>query len=150
MVPKKHILLGLIFSVLIYFILKLNLIQVSIIFLSSVLIDFDHVIYYFFKKKNLNPKKAINYYFKKKEKLEKLSIEEKRRVYWGFYCFHGIEIVIILFLLGFFISNYFYFVLIGVTFHLVLDYIHQLTNHLRFDKVSIFWDYFKFRKLKEI
>ena len=67
MLPKTHILLGLIFSLLIYFSLELTIIQASLVFLSSFLIDFDHYLWYVFKKKDFSLKNAY-YYLKDFEK----------------------------------------------------------------------------------
>ena len=59
-----------------------------------------------------------------------------------------IFIVIILFIAGIFISKYFLLVFIGFTFHLFLDILEEIHNNLRIDKISIIYDWFKFKKLK--
>lgn len=149
MLVKRHILLGLIFSLILFlFIPKIKLIGVAIIFLSSVLIDTDHYIYYIFKEKNFNLKKAIKYFVNAREKKKKLKSSEKKKYYSGWNFLHGIEFLILLFVLGIFISKYFFLISIGVTFHLFLDLIEQIYLGGRIDKISIVYDFFKFKKLK--
>ena len=58
MLPKWHILFGAIFSMLVYFIFNINLFQVSLIFLASIFIDFDHYLFYVFRKKDFNLKRV--------------------------------------------------------------------------------------------
>ena len=41
-------------------------------------------------------------------------------------------------------------VFIGVTFHLILDLIEEISWEGRIDKISLIYDYFKFKKLKLI
>jgi hypothetical protein len=151
MIPKNHIVLGFLFSTILFFLSpKIGLIEASIIFLSSFLIDIDHYLYFVFKNKKINPIKAIKYFFNKREKFLSLSKKEKSKVYSGFYFLHGIETLFVLCLLGKFVSGYFYFVFLGVFFHLILDYIDQITNCKRIDKLSSIYDYFKFKKLEQI
>ena len=54
MYPKHHILLGFIFSVFVFILFpKIGILGVSIIFLSSFLIDVDHYIGYAIRKRDL-------------------------------------------------------------------------------------------------
>ncbi|MFQ5531781.1 MAG: hypothetical protein ACE5ES_04160, partial [Candidatus Nanoarchaeia archaeon] len=65
MLPKTHIILGFIFSVLIFFLFpQMGLIGASLIFFSSFLIDFDHYLYYLFKKKDPNPRNSVKWFMK--------------------------------------------------------------------------------------
>jgi hypothetical protein len=147
--PKYHILLGFIFSLALFFIFpSIKLIGAGIIFLSSFLIDVDHYIYYVLKKKDTNFKKSVNYFLIKRKKLIKIKIEERNKLYSGFCFLHGIESFIILFLAGIFISRYFLFVLFGFAFHLFLDIFQEIHENLRIDKISVIYDWLKFKKLK--
>ena len=122
MLPKTHAILAAIFSLLIYFIFHLYLFSVVLIFLASVFIDFDHYLWYFYRKKSLNLKDAYFWFKEKRQKWLKLSKkgrEDYKRVY---LVFHSIEFWIILGLLSF-INQIFLFILIGVLFHMILDYI---------------------------
>jgi hypothetical protein len=149
MLPKSHILLGFLFSVILFlFFQEVTLVGAGIIFLSSFLIDVDHYIYYALKERDMNPRDAINYFMEKRKKLIKMNIEQRKRFYSGFCFLHGIEILLLLFVLGIFLSKYFFFVLIGFAFHLFLDISHEISSNLRIDKISIIYDWFKFKKLK--
>lgn len=148
MIPKRHIILGFLFSLILYLcVSKINLIDASIIFLSSFLIDIDHYIFYAFKKKSFNLKKSIKYFFRMRKKRNKLSLEKRNKVYNGFYFLHGIEWLIILFLLGIFLSRYFILIFIGFSFHIFLDLLDFKPGE-RIDKISVIYDWFKFKKLK--
>ncbi len=151
MLPKKHLLYGLIFSVLMFEIFRsIDLISAGIIFLSTFLIDIDHYIYFIFKDKKLNPIKAVRYFKDARKKMSKMN-HKKRREYYSGWCFlHGIEFLVILFLMGFFVNRLFFLIFIGATFHLFLDIIEETSHQGRIDKLSLIYDYFKFRKLKRI
>ena len=149
MLPKYHLLLGFIFSFILFLIFpNINLIGAGIIFLSSFLIDVDHYIYYILKKKSLNLRKAVNYFLEKRKKLRIMDVERRKGFYSGFCFLHGIEILMVLFIAGIFISKYFLLVFIGFTFHLFLDILEEIYNNLRIDKISIIYDWFKFKRLE--
>lgn len=150
MYPSKHILLGGIFSIICFFSFpQINLIEASIIFFSSFLIDIDHYLYYVWRKNDLNLKNSYNWFLKNEKIFLSLSKKDKKTVYQGFYFLHGFESLIILFLLGF-LHKYFFFILIGFSFHLLLDYINIIFKWNKFEKFSIIYDYFKFKKKKFI
>jgi hypothetical protein len=149
MLPKQHLFFGVIFASILFFIFpQIGLIEFFIIVASTVLIDIDHYTYYVYKKKDLDLKRAYNWFFKDSEKYSSLSREQKDKYYTGFCFLHGFEILIVLFLLGRSISAYFYYVLIGFAFHMVLDVIAQIKIGKRIDKLSIIYDFLKFKKLK--
>ena len=151
MIPTKHFYFGLILALILFFIFpQIGLIEFFIIIASTVLIDVDHYLYYVYKKKDWNLKKAYHWFYKNCKKYASLSEEQKNQYYGGFCFLHGIEILIILFLLGRFFSVYFYYMLIGFAFHLSLDTVHQLIQKGRVDKLSVIYDFFKFKKLKLI
>ena len=147
MLPRNHFFLGLIFSLILVNFFNFPLIAGIIILLSSVLIDVDHYLYYVYKKKDWNLKKAYEWFLGGRKKFTELSRKQRNEFCHGFAFLHGVEMLILLFVLGRFLSAYFYFILIGFSFHLFLDIIHQKTVHDRFDKYSIIYDYFKFGKL---
>ena len=113
MLPKYHILLGAIFSGLLYWLLPLTLFQTFLVFLSAVLIDFDHYLWYVKRKKDWNLKNAYNYLKKLSENLKKPII----------MIFHTIEFLILVFILCFLWGG-FYFVLIGMVFHSISDLLY--------------------------
>ncbi|MDP2628707.1 MAG: hypothetical protein Q8P15_02290 [Nanoarchaeota archaeon] len=76
---------------------------------------------------------------------------EKRGKYYGGICiFHGIEILFAVFLIGIFLSKYFLFLFVGMSFHLLLDILDGTTFSDRIDKVSLTHDFFKFKKLRYV
>lgn len=144
MLPKTHIIWGFIFSLILYlfFPSSIGLLGASIIFLSSVLIDVDHYIYYVYKAKNWNLKKAVSWYFINKEKFERMTKKQKDRIYTGLCFLHGAEALIVLALL-ITVPNPFstiaIFIAIGFIFHLILDSIDLYIRNYRFDKVISFF-----------
>lgn len=149
MLPKYHVLLGFIFSIVLFLIFpSINLIGAGIIFFSSFLIDVGHYIYYILNKKGISLRKAVNYFLTKRKKLINMSIKKRNKFYSGFCFLHGIESLIVLFIIGIFFSKYFLLIFIGFTFHIFLDIIEEIHNNLRLDKISAIYDWFKFKKLK--
>jgi hypothetical protein len=149
MLPKYYICLGFILSVILFLIFPgINLAGAGIIFLSSFLIDVDHYIYYVFRKKDINLRKSVNYFLLKRKKLIKMNVGERKMVYSGFYFLHGIEILAVFFIAGIFLSKYFLFIFIGFSFHIFLDLLEEIYESLRLDKISVIYDWFKFKKLK--
>lgn len=59
MLPKWHILFGFLFAYIIYWFTSINVFEATLIFLSSVLIDFDHYVFIVNRKKIFNLKKGI-------------------------------------------------------------------------------------------
>lgn len=108
MKPLGHIIWGLILSATYYFVFQANLIDISIIFFSSVLIDFDHYIFYVQRSQNLSLIKAYKYFdgFKQGKKFMML--------------FHTLEIHLLVLILSFLWLPFFW-VFIGMLFHTVVD-----------------------------
>ncbi len=146
--PRQHFFFGIFFSLFLFFIFpKIELIEALIVLASTVLIDVDHYIHYVFTKKNLSLRKAINWHHKKIREFTSLTRENRNKSYIAFCLFHGIEISILLFF-GIFLSHIFLFIFAGAAFHLLLDIICQPAYQDRIDKVSLVFDFFKFKKLK--
>lgn len=149
MIPKYHILLGFVFSIVLFLIFPgIGLIGTSIIFLSSFLIDTDHYIYYALKEKDISPIKSIKYFFAKRKKLINMNAKKRNEFYSGFCFLHGIEILILLLIAGIFVSRYFLFILLGFAFHIFLDISEEIYRGIRIDKISVIYDWFKFKRLK--
>jgi hypothetical protein len=151
MLPKKHFLYGAIVAVFLFFVPFVNFWESLVFLVSTVLIDVDHYFYYVSKKRKYDIKGAYRW-FKAKEKLWKaLQPHDRKHYYTGFYLFHGIEWLIIFFLLGYFCNSIFYFIFLGMLFHLILDWVMQerYSYPYRF-KFSVIYDYFKFKKLRLI
>ena len=144
MLPHKHFILGIIFTaVLFLFFPSIGIFGAIIIIASSVLIDVDHYIYYVFKKKKLSPIKAYKWFRGNMKKCHRIPKEHQGKVHFGTYLLHGIEPLIILFTFGFFVSDIFYFILIGFTFHLLLDLSVEIIKYNEFNKISVIYYFLK-------
>ncbi len=149
MLPKFHILTGFIFSIIFYFVFpKIPLLGLVIFFFSSFLIDFDHYIYYAFKKKDFSLKNSYFWFKEKGKRFSKVQFKERKKYFLSFLCFHGLEGVLLFTVLGYFLNYYFYFVGAGMFFHLFFDWIYSIKDMGRLEKVSIIFDYLRNKKLK--
>ncbi len=152
MLPQSHFILGVFFVVFLYFFFSptISIFGLGVILLSSVLIDFDHYVYYILKKKNLNLLEMYKWYIKYSRKICSLDKKERKKVYLGIYFLHGVESLTLLFFLGTYISQFFIFIFIGFFFHLVMDFIAEIIFEQRIDKISFIYNFFAFKKLKHI
>ncbi len=147
MKPKFHIVFGIVSSIIIYFLFpQITLLHLLVIFASSVLIDGDHYFYYILKKRNLNLIQCFRWYRDNLKKTLSLPMNERKKIYSGFYIFHGIEWIIIIFVLGFYINPIFYFVSFGFLIHFLVDTPSEFYFKRTFDKISLVWNYHRFRK----
>lgn len=140
MLPKTHIILGFVFSVILFFVFpEINYLEAGIIFLSSFLIDVDHYVYYVYKKKDLSLKNAYSWFLKKKAYFDKLSKEQRKKYSSGSFLFlHNIESLIIIFLLAFLLElSILGFIGIGFSFHLITDWSVDWYYWRRLYKLSI-------------
>src|SRR3989339_877938 len=101
MLPRKHFILGLIFSGILVYFFDFSLIAGAIVLLSSVLIDIDHYFYYVHKKNDWGLKNSYNWFVEHGKKLKRLDLKERKKIYTGFYFLHGIEVLFILCLIFF-------------------------------------------------
>jgi len=149
MLPHKHLIYSSFLAAILFLIIpEIGLMGFLLIVLASILLDVDHYIYYIYKKKNFNLIKSYRWFRAKNEKFKHLSLKERRKVYRAFLFFHGLEIPAVLFILIFLVSEYFSFIFIGASFHLILDYYDQWIPGERKDKLSIAHDFLKYKKLK--
>jgi len=132
MLPKTHALLGLIFSLIIFFIFHITPFYTSLIFFSSVFIDTDHYLWYVIQKKDFNLKKAF-YFFKNLKKHPPYLM-----------IFHTLEFFLLILILSFFWKSFFY-VFLGMLFHVSLDIIYEINK----DVLSC-REYFLTRKIFKI
>ena len=122
MLPKYHILVGGIASILLYLLVHISFIEASIVFLVSVLIDVDHYFLYVFRTKDVSFNRAREYFYQRRNFLMLLTPHERKKYKKAIFLFHGIECWAIIA-----IVSYFYpivlFVLVGIAIHIPLDYI---------------------------
>ena len=146
--PIKHLILGIILATILFLTIpEIGLVSLGIIVASSIFIDVDHYFYYVYKKKKLDPFKAYRWYMDNRKKCCAIPKEQKGKIHFGTYYLHGIEILIILLLLSFFVSDIFYFILIGFTFHLLLDLSIEIICYNEFNKVSVIYAFLKSKGL---
>jgi len=147
--PKWHILIGAFVSLILFFVFDIGLFYSSIVFLASFLIDVDHYLYYLYKKKDFSLKNSYNYFIEKEKEgfsMSKKSRDEHKRTQ---FIFHGIEFWLLLYLLGNF-SVIFYFILLGIGIHMVLDYIDLYKKKEKFYiKISQIMVYIKNKNKKD-
>ena len=118
MIPRYHIILGAIFSLIIWGIFpEINWFFILLIFLSSFLVDFDHYILAVMKTGKIGLIDAFGYYRKLKEKAK----WERGKKKSFFFLFHTIEFHILIGLLGFVWVGFFY-IFIGMVIHFILDF----------------------------
>jgi hypothetical protein len=126
MLPKYHLLLGIAFSFLIWAIFpRINIFGAGLIFSSSFLIDFDHYLYYAFKKKDINPGNSVGWFMhnhqnKTLEKWDKSQRAKGKKTKAAFCIFHTFELLMLVLALSFFFYP-FLFILIGLLFHQITD-----------------------------
>ena len=122
MLPRWHIILGSIFTAIIwYFVPGINWFFLSAIFLSSFLIDFDHYLDSSIKTGNWSLFHSLEYHKKMIEK-ENREIARGIRKKSGFHLFHTIEFHAFIGVLSIFFSLFFY-IFLGMFFHSILDLI---------------------------
>ena len=148
--PIKHLLIGTIFALLIFLVFpSITWIGFVLIVLSTFLIDVDHYLYYVYRKKDLSLRRAYYYFINCQKKIKSLPVNQRAKVYEGVFIFHGIEAIILSLFLSLF-CKYFLYIAIGISFHLFLDLINQRKYHKRIDKISLIYDFIKFKRLKSI
>ncbi len=149
MLPKYHIFFGIIFILVLYFLFpQLSLLSLLVIFLSNVFIDIDHGLYYLLKKKDINPLRCYNWYKDNIRKTLSLPMKERKKIYSGFYLFHGIEILAILFFLGRYINPLFTMILIGFSFHMLIDIPDEIYKKRTIHKISLVYNLYKWKELR--
>lgn len=118
--------IGGIFSIALYFLVQITIVQAAIIFLGSVIIDFDHVIFYYLRKKK-NPFDAYKWFSDCEKKFKKLSEKQKEKYEKPLIIFHGMEFWFLVMLLSL-IDSIFLWFLIGIAIHIILDFIEMIHN----------------------
>lgn len=151
MLPKSHALFGFLFAYIVYWLTSITIFQAIMIFLASVLIDFDHYLYYIIIKKRISLKSAYNWFKIRRDKLLQLSYKERRKHKQVILIFHGIEPLIILFLLSQFFPLLDY-IAVGFIFHIILDLIVEPIGikHYKLSVIYSIYDHILKRKLKHI
>jgi hypothetical protein len=147
MLPKYHIFFGILCVIILHFVFpQISWFNLAIVFLSSVLIDGDHYLYFILEKKNFSLIKALNWYREKSKIMCSFNKKERKKVYTGFYLFHGVEWIILLAILGRFIFPPLTYVAIGFLLHLAVDIPSEIYLKGTVHKVSIIYSFYLFSK----
>ena len=142
MLPKHHIILGIFFCLILYF-FNFSFFRLVIIFLSSVLIDIDHYLWYAFGGKTLSLKEAYAWFVKTGKYYDSLPEKQRKKLYVGVFPFHSIEFLLPLFILGF-ASPILLFIFIGFIFHSICDLLSEIWGPQRATyKISIIYTLIK-------
>jgi len=116
--PYKHILFGLIFSlILIPFIGQWSI----VLFLSTFLFDIDHYFYYAFTRKDYSLSKSIKFFINS-EREKRKSKKSNGGVKYFLCIFHTYEFILLMIILSLFFEI-FAVITLGLLFHLFLDFI---------------------------
>jgi len=111
MLPKWHVLLGAILSIILTIFFGFSWQASLIVFIASVLIDIDHNIFYILKFKDISLKKAYTYH-------AKLSHNHKPMM----HIFHTAEFLFIILSLSF-LFPIFMLLFLGMLFHSICDFL---------------------------
>ena len=141
--PKWHLLYSFIFVYVIVYFFQFSIFAGAVIFLSSIFIDIDHILFYSIKERNFNLFKFWSWSKINQDKYKKLSKFERDKLKKPYFIFHSIEFIIILIIFSFF-NKIFLWILAGFLFHLVLDYIALIYEKEHFSiKFSQIWLWFR-------
>jgi len=125
MLPRWHIFFGAIFTWIIWkYFPETSLFYLSLVFLSSFLIDFDHYVNAVIKTGKLSLFEAFEYH-RITGKIGKKLHEKGIRKKGDFHLFHTVEFHALIGILGIFWPA-FMFIFIGMIFHSILDIISMI------------------------
>lgn len=126
MLVSKHIIISFFICIPLFFIYNW---WTLLIFISAILIDFDHYAHYVIKFKKLNLKKAYLYYKSRNERSKKVLL-----------IFHTWEVLAALLILSFF-NQIFWFIFLGFFIHMLED-LYDFYFRVKFYKrrISLFFD----------
>jgi len=128
MLPKYHILIGIVLAVILVNFFNFSLTAGIIIFLASFLIDLDHALRYTIKTKNINPFKFRKYSKHRSEKWLALSHEQRKNQKYPIYIFHGVEFWILIIILSFYYP-FFFWIFLGTAAHMIADFAFMIYHH---------------------
>lgn len=140
MLPRWHILLGAIFTgVLWYLAPNMGLINLSLVFLASFLIDFDHYIQAARITGSWSLRDALKYHDDQAKIIQRERAKGIRKR-GDFHLFHTLEFHALIGFLGIFWSPLF-FVFVGMTFHSLLDVIYLANNGYMYRREYFFFNW---------
>ena len=118
---KYHILVGALVAYIISIIFNLDFLTGFIIFSASILIDFDHYLWYSLETKDWNPLSAVRWYIHHGSRWKEISKKERDKYKSGVYIFHNWIFWLILLILGVIINKIYLWILVGFVIHIIPD-----------------------------
>lgn len=123
MLPRWHILFGIIFCIVFKFISpETSYVSLFLIWFASVFIDFDHYLAAGLHHNKWNPLEALNHGYERRDDLLQQKFDIGVCEKGDFHIFHTVESHLLIGIIALFISP-FYFIFIGMIFHSLLDLI---------------------------
>lgn len=150
MKPLLHFVFGVLFALSIFLIFpRIGFLGFFMIIISSVLIDFDHYVYYVLRKKDFSLKNAYNWFVQNEKKYLSLPPQIRKKVYPSLCLIHTFEFLILFSFLIFY-SHFFLFIITGFVFHLFLDFVYAIYSGVEGHDISVIYNRMKSRRLKHI
>ncbi len=149
---RKHLIYGSLFAVACYFLFDIvGFTEAFVIWICSwFIIDLDHAVRYSIRTGDFNPYRFFKF-GKEFEKIwKRVSREDKKKYKNPLFMFHGIESLLVLFILSFWWEAFFW-CFIGFLFHLILDWVNLYVREEGvLAKVSVIYVLIRNRKKKSI
>jgi len=140
MLPRWHIVFGVLFTFLIWFFAQgISWLYLSLIFLSSFLIDLDHYVTGLMKTGKFGLRRIFGYY-KEIEALQKKEKVMGIRRRGDFYLFHTVEFHALIAIISIFWTAFFY-IFIGMVFHSLLDLFYLLKTDYLYRREYFFFSW---------
>ncbi len=146
MLPRWHVLFGVVFSLLLFYLFDLSYLEAFLVFFASVFIDFDHYMIFVWHQKKIRLKEAFKFYDELIE-WERKMMSQGRKIKSHLQIFHTLEFNLLILALCF-VFPIMFFILIGMIFHSLIDIIWMMKEnklHLRYF-FFVFWIIAKYEK----
>lgn len=140
MLPRWHIILGALFTLLLWFVApNIGWVNLLLVFFASFLIDFDHYAASVMKSGKIGLFHSFEYH----KKLNAQGDKEKARgikIKGDFHLFHTLEFHLLVALLGIFWTPFFY-IFVGMVFHSLLDIISMMYMGVMYRREFFFFNW---------
>lgn len=147
MFPRWHVILGTIFIFLFWLIAPAtSWLNLLLIFFGAVFIDFDHYAVAVMRIKKFGLKDAFDYHKKQATKEERERARGIRKK-GDFHLFHTVEFHIIVLLLGYLWTGFWY-ILVGMLFHSIVDVIDMSIKGVLYKREYFFFNWL-IRKIRK-
>jgi len=142
MLPRWHLFLGAIFTFAIWLISpETRVIYLALVFLASVLIDFDHYLVSIVKTGKISLAESFNYHEMCRIAHEKEHAKGIRKR-GDFHFLHTIEFHVIIGILGVFFLPFFY-IFLGMVFHSLTDLFYAMNRDIVYRREFFFFNWLR-------